>query len=668
GDLIPKTPYPPPWFHYAHTSYSNVTTADIIIQHDTTPESKNFYLTTEEYGQGRVVVDVIGHTVVSEEGDFLGIPSLKECQILVNALYWVAEGDNISSIVSYSWDFDANVDVDGDGYSTNDTEATGPTPTHCYGDDGIYTVTLTVTDSNGKSDTDTMLVTVKNVAPSIHPFGPFVVDEDTCFTIDTIAADPGSDDLTFTWDWGDGTSDNVTIHYNNNSIPDPYPSPEGNFPFNTTDSVRHIYYDDGTYTINLTVEDDDGGVTYNTTTVTVNDLPPLPPKLYINVSQDGDDVILYWDPPPSLGIEYYLIYRSTSQTGFDFNSVWVNTSAQEESGEPYPIPLRTIWNDTSAALPGNLSYKEQLYYIIRAVNDDGELSSTSRTVGKWTKAFLPGISTFSLPLEPIETCKTDYYTTSMNADYIKYMDPATHTWMRHSFLDGETNNTEMKPGEGYEVKFSTRTNYTFTGMPGAMISYDDDSGFLGFNPETGARNLSVAIEPNGNVNLTWEEPSNMCGGDWYEVYYSNTRDGFFSPPDIDHEPACPPINYGTNTTTIAGLGAKNPGSMLYFMVVPFNSLGIRGASTYSIGIWTEEYLAEHDTFGIPLKMADNYTADWYCTSLPDTVGINYYNISAQRWAWHSARMPEGAYDTVLEMTEGYQISTAKVSVFTFIGV
>jgi PKD repeat protein len=671
GDLIPKTPYPPPWFHYTHTSYSNVTTADIIIEHDTTSESKNFYLTTEEYGLGRVVVDIIGHTVVSEGGAFLGLPSLKECQILVNAIYWVTKGDNISSIISYSWDFDANVDLDGDGNPTNDIDATAPTPTYCYGDDGIYTVILNVTDSNGKSDTDIMLITVNNVAPIIYPFGPFVVDEDTSLIIASNATDPGSDDLNFTWDWGDGTSDTTKVHYNDGIIPDPYPSPGGNSPFNATDNVQHIYNDDGTYTLNLTVGDDDGGVTFYTTTVTVNDLPPLPPKLHIKVSQDGDDVILYWDPPPSLGIEYYLIYRSTSQTGFDFNLIWVNTSIQKESGEPNPIPLRTIWNDTNAALPGNLSYREEFYYIIRAVNDDGELSRTSRTVGKWTRTFSHGVSTFSLPLEPLDALFIDNLTFTMNASYMRWMNATTHKWMQHNLGDCGINNTQMNLGEAYEVKFTHQTIFTFTGMPGSMISYEDISFGFDPTPESGnAQNLTAFVDSGGNVTLFWTIPKNSGIDDTYWVFRSENRDGFWGTIDIDYMEIFSISGCGPGTVVVfQDCSTATPGTEYYYMIVPVNSTtGKKGVTSYSIGIWTEEYLSQYDTFGIPLKSNNHQTADWYCDNIPETVGINYYINSLQRWYWHSTRMREGAYDPVLEMTEGYQISTVNVTLFTFIGV
>ena len=71
-------------------------------------------------------------------------------------------------------------------------------------------------------------------------------------------ADPGSDDLFFTWEWGDGTSTEHT-YYNDGVGPDPYPSPDVN-PTTITDTARHSYTSAGTYKIILTVTDDDGGI------------------------------------------------------------------------------------------------------------------------------------------------------------------------------------------------------------------------------------------------------------------------------------------------------------------------------------------------------------------------------------------------------------------------
>jgi hypothetical protein len=225
----------------------------------------------------------------------------------------------------------------------------------------------------------------------------------------------------------------------------------------------------------------------------------------------------------------------------------------------------------------------------------------------------------------------------------------------------------MKLGEGYDVKFGSQTTYTFTGMPGAMIMYDDDTGFLGFNHTNEAKSLQVTVEVNGDVDLTWQEPGSIAFGNWYDVYYSNKRDGFFGTLDVDYF-LVSRVDSGISTIIHTNAQANSPGARLYYMVVPFNATGVRGSSTYSIGIWTEEYLSQYDTFGIPLKMSIDNTVDWFCDNIPDTVGINYYDVNIQRWGWHSTRMSEGAYDPVLMMAEGYQISTSSTTKFTFIGI
>jgi hypothetical protein len=291
---------------------------------------------------------------------------------------------------------------------------------------------------------------------------------------------------------------------------------------------------------------------------------------------------------------------------------------------------------------------------------------TSNTAGVWTKTFQSGTSTFSLPLEPFEEMDAELYCQDMNASYIKWMNTTTHTWMYHE-KGSYVNNTYIEVGKGYEIGFENQTRYSFCGLPGAMIIYDNDTGFSAFDHTTEAKNLTVSVEPNGNVTLTWEEPASMNPGDWYEIYYSNTRDGFFGTFNMSYFLVCPPVYFGTNTTNHDGALANNPGTRLYYMVVPFNDIGVRGAGTYSIGIWTEEFLSQYDTIGIPLKLSADHTADWYCDNIPSTIGINYYIYSEQRWGWHSTRMPAGAYDPMLVMAEGYQISISGATKFTFIG-
>ena len=60
--------------------------------------------------------------------------------------------------LTYSWDF-------GDGGTADGSL----TPSHTFADNGVYTVTLTVTDGNNQTASDAAIVTVNNVAPT----GPY---------------------------------------------------------------------------------------------------------------------------------------------------------------------------------------------------------------------------------------------------------------------------------------------------------------------------------------------------------------------------------------------------------------------------------------------------------------------------------------------------------------
>ncbi|TET89226.1 MAG: PKD domain-containing protein [Methanomassiliicoccales archaeon] len=89
---------------------------------------------------------------------------------------------------------------------------------------------------------------------TIANFSALMVGAD--ITFEASASDPGSDDLTFDWEWGDGPSTS-NIYYNDGVGPDIYPSPDLN-PMAVTDATTHSFDLAGTYTITLTVTDDDG--------------------------------------------------------------------------------------------------------------------------------------------------------------------------------------------------------------------------------------------------------------------------------------------------------------------------------------------------------------------------------------------------------------------------
>jgi hypothetical protein len=393
---------------------------------------------------------------------------------------------------------------------------------------------------------------------------------------------------------------------------------------------------------------------------------PLPPRLSLEVVDDlgiqngrGDNILLSWEAPPSPNIAYYLIYRSDHQRGFDFQSPWIRTDVHDDNGI---IPTRTTLNDTFCAKVGDSNYNQQMYYVIKAVNEGGIESITSETVGKWTREFVSGRSTFSLPLRPAQTHDVHWYVQDMNADYIKWMND-NHIWSRtyQDQISGKEPNVIV--GEGYEVKFSNPTQYTFCGYPGSMIIYDGD--LFGFDT-TEASSLSASVDNQKTVTLSWVQPQNIDIDNRLLVLRANSRAGFWGVPSMDYQEIgdLPP-----GTTSIQDPGIAQINTRYYYLVVPVNTTSDEwGSSSYSIGIWTKGYDRGYDTISVPLKLDMDRNADWYCDAILHSWGINYFEVSESRWIWHKKAMPQGVYDTEIIMARGYQISTQVATSYSFVGI
>jgi PKD repeat protein len=102
--------------------------------------------------------------------------------------------DHEGSLVSYEWDF-------GDGAAT-----TGVTVSHTYVSQGIYQVTLTVTDNTGNTDNQTMWVYIDtdNQPPQTPSLlGTQNGKNDTSYNYTFWAIDPNGDDVYYYLNWGD---------------------------------------------------------------------------------------------------------------------------------------------------------------------------------------------------------------------------------------------------------------------------------------------------------------------------------------------------------------------------------------------------------------------------------------------------------------------------------
>ena len=121
-----------------------------------------------------------------------------------------ADGDDLT----YLWNFD-------DG-TTNDSQ----NPVHTYIENGTYTVTLTVNDS-AEENVSTKNIIVGNLGPTAG--FKYEIENLTVKFKDT-SYDPNGDNLTYLWDFGDGTT-------------------------NDSQNPVYTYAANGTYYVKLTVTD-----------------------------------------------------------------------------------------------------------------------------------------------------------------------------------------------------------------------------------------------------------------------------------------------------------------------------------------------------------------------------------------------------------------------------
>lgn len=513
-----------------------------------------------------------------------------------------------------------------------------PLVEHFYGDDGkgtdgIYTVTLTVTDDELETSQDQLILTVQNTPPQVSASQNVVTFRNIPVPLSAQASDNGSDDLVFTWEFGDGSLPKQLTFYNNGMTPDPYPSPGPIYPFARSDTRTHTYTNLGTYLANLTVMDDDGGITL--TQIIVQVVPFLSPRELVTRAE-GSDVVMNWLPSPSIGVDQYWIFSGDSPIALEFSSP-----------EAVVPSLNLEWRDFGAS-----SIVGEKYYTVKAYNVTHSLKSrTSNTAGKFTRRFNAGVSAFSLPLEPFGSRLVSDYTTEIpSTEHIRWLD-VNGRWVTHEkgMSRGEMD-AVVQMGRGYEIQIASESLYTFCGQPGGMINHTE--GF-GSDPSF-LLSLDVAVT-SPNLDLSW---NSMLGAVGYYVFKSTTRGGLL-------EPSITPEAY-TALTTWTDFGVLLiPGDHYYF-VMPVDGMGELGSSTYSVGVQSITYSAGSDTFALPLKPVESHSLDWYCDNVLSVVGI--IHLMKGNWRLHAREMPEGIYDANALQGEGYQISIDGVeATYTFVG-
>jgi PKD repeat protein len=156
-----------------------------------------------------------------------------------------SSSDSVGQITGYSWSF-GDTSANGPGTSTLED------PTYSYENPGTYTVSLTVTNDAGQTDTITEPVTVDDPPTATLTPSTGLTTPGTTVSFSSTATSPatGGSIAQYSWNFGDGTTLTGT-----NADP------------------AHTYLSPGIYTVTLTVTDNLGVTATAATHVTVDAAP-----------------------------------------------------------------------------------------------------------------------------------------------------------------------------------------------------------------------------------------------------------------------------------------------------------------------------------------------------------------------------------------------------------
>lgn len=232
--------------------------------------------------------------------------------------------DNIDdpSELTYEWDL----------WGTGTIDASGKTVTHTYGQSASENITieLTVTDSSGNVDTETLEIQIRNSIDPEADAGPDIsgtVGETLTFD-GSESRDIGEID-TYEWDFGDGS-------------------------IGFGETPTYSYAEPGTYTVNLTVVDDAGNTNSSSTTATIHPPPTINTSDATPVFEEHRDSVII-DPELAVTgqeIDSAAVYISD---GFDANvdTLAVDSAVADAHGISWKYTQETgvlsLWGSADGA-------------------------------------------------------------------------------------------------------------------------------------------------------------------------------------------------------------------------------------------------------------------------------------------------------------------------------
>ncbi len=237
--------------------------------------------------------------------------------------------------------------------------------TYSYPDDGIFTLTISITDDEGNSVTTETEIVVSNENPQEVGFGGDQIgNEGEEISFHGEYSDPGTGDThTFHWEVIDAGLQVVEE--------------------STFQDFTFIPPDDGTYTVNFTVTDDDGGSETSSAELSINNVEPTLAisgedtatigedyQLDLSVSDPGDDVIQEWEIDWGDGSGLEIITgnpASVTHTYAEAGDFTISATATDEDGSYSPPDISV----TAVEIP---MYMEIIYGEQREVTITGSIN------------------------------------------------------------------------------------------------------------------------------------------------------------------------------------------------------------------------------------------------------------------------------------------------------
>ncbi len=231
--------------------------------------------------------------------------------------------NNSSGIAPLTVNFDASASIDSDGtidsyswdFGNGETD-TGITPSYIFNTPGVYTVSLTIMDNEGESDTTTTNISVSAIgsqlptavfsATPLSGIAPLAVDFDA-----SASTDPDGNITAYSWDFGDGNSE-------------------------TGVTTSHTFDTQGIYNVTLTVTDNNNNTASVTTTITVD------PELSAILPKDASRFLTQSTFGPTVSSIQHLVGLESYEKWIDeqinlppsYHRPFIKTALFKENGQP----------------------------------------------------------------------------------------------------------------------------------------------------------------------------------------------------------------------------------------------------------------------------------------------------------------------------------------------